>query len=365
MKHSAEFERIVDESRQRIQEVTAAETLERVASGAVLIDVREDGEFAAGHASGAQHIGRGVIERDIVEKHPDKQQELILYCGGGYRSAMAADSLQKMGYTNVFSMAGGWRAWKEYGAPVADLAAEKEAAARERTKEIAGEYLAKGDATGWFDALYKESAGDNSKIPWADLEPNRYLQIWDEKHPLKGGGKKAIVVGCGLGDDAKFLAERGFRVTAFDISPTAIEWAKKLYGDDPAIEFHVADLFNVPDEWKKGFDLVLEVYTIQPLPMEIRADVIKAIAGFVGEEGELLVVTRGREDDEEPEELPWPVSRNELALFETQGLRQTDLEVMPGAEEDMPIPRFIAVFQRPPNGSGKFLDDVDGSTGDL
>ena len=87
-------------------------------TGAQLIDVREDHEWADGHAAGARHMGRGVIERDIVQAIPDKAAELILYCGGGYRSALAADNLQKMGYTNVLSMAGGWRAWKESDAPV-------------------------------------------------------------------------------------------------------------------------------------------------------------------------------------------------------------------------------------------------------
>jgi rhodanese-related sulfurtransferase len=85
----------------------------------VLVDVREDLEWQAGHAAGAAHIGKGVIERDIETKVPDKSTELILYCGGGFRSALSADMLQKMGYTNVASMAGGWRAWNDAKAPVA------------------------------------------------------------------------------------------------------------------------------------------------------------------------------------------------------------------------------------------------------
>ena len=100
-----------------MREFSVEETLEKVKTGAALIDVREDNEYAAGHAAGAVHIGRGVIERDIVGKFPDKDAELILYCGGGYRSALAADNMQKMGYTNVVSMAGGWTAWTESGAP--------------------------------------------------------------------------------------------------------------------------------------------------------------------------------------------------------------------------------------------------------
>jgi len=101
----------------RVKEVDVAQTLERMSQGATLIDVREDNEFDAAHAGGAIHMGRGIIERDIVQTYPEKDKELILYCGGGYRSALAGDMLQKMGYTNVFSMAGGWAAWKNAGAP--------------------------------------------------------------------------------------------------------------------------------------------------------------------------------------------------------------------------------------------------------
>lgn len=117
MKHTSEFESLVDDAKSRIHEVTVEEALKRMPNGAKLIDVREDNEWNAGHARGAIHIGRGVIERDIVGAFPDKDAELILYCGGGYRSALAADNLQKMGYTNVHSMAGGWKAWNDANAP--------------------------------------------------------------------------------------------------------------------------------------------------------------------------------------------------------------------------------------------------------
>ncbi len=119
MKHSAGFLKIVDDAKSRVREVSVDEAQRKLASGkAKLIDVREDSEWAAGHARGAQHLGKGVIERDIEDRVPDKNAELILYCGGGFRSALATDNLQKMGYTNVASMAGGWRAWQAAGAPV-------------------------------------------------------------------------------------------------------------------------------------------------------------------------------------------------------------------------------------------------------
>ena len=117
MIHSEEFLAVVHDAKSRIQEISVWKTRERVLDGAKLIDVREDNEFEMEHADGATHMGRGVIDRDIVQTFPEKDTELILYCGGGYRSALAADMLQKMGYTNVRSMAGGWSAWKEAGAP--------------------------------------------------------------------------------------------------------------------------------------------------------------------------------------------------------------------------------------------------------
>jgi rhodanese-related sulfurtransferase len=117
MDHSEEFLSIVNDAKTRIHEISVDKAIERMKQGAQLIDVREDREWEMEHAAGAKHMGRGVIERDIVHTFPDKSKEMVLYCGGGYRSALVADMLQKMGYTNVYSMAGGWKAWVESGAP--------------------------------------------------------------------------------------------------------------------------------------------------------------------------------------------------------------------------------------------------------
>ncbi len=220
---------------------------------------------------------------------------------------------------------------------------EAKAKARERVAEIASEHYKRGDVMGWFEALYKESAGNNEMIPWADLEPNRYFKAWADAVDLRGEGRSALVVGCGLGDDAKFLTDLGFRVTAFDISPTAIEWAKKLYGEH-GIEFLTADLFKAPDEWRRAFDFVLEIYTIQPLPIEMRPQVIDAIAEFLTPGGTLVVVTRGRADEDETEELPWPLSRRDLARFGENGLTETSFQTMPG-EDDEPE-RFVVTYVR-------------------
>lgn len=216
--------------------------------------------------------------------------------------------------------------------------------AREHTKKLAEKFIAASNPTGWFEELYKEARGDNEKIPWADLEPNKFLRAWAEKANLQGNGRKALVVGCGLGDDAKFLVDLNFNVTAFDISPTAIDWARRLH-KSTAIKFVAADLFNAPKEWYQAFEFVLEVYTIQPLPLEIRPPVINAIANFVGFKGKLIVVTRGREDDEIPAELPWALSRRDLSQFEANGLKQIDFTEMLGDEEE-PIKRFVVEYEK-------------------
>ncbi len=119
-KHSPGFLKIVDDARSRIKETTVDRVKQRLDSGEklFLIDVREESEFAKDHLPGAAHLGKGIIERDIEEKVPDHDAELILYCGGGFRSALAADNLQKMGYRNVISMDGGIREWREKGYPL-------------------------------------------------------------------------------------------------------------------------------------------------------------------------------------------------------------------------------------------------------
>lgn len=120
MQHTEGFLRLAGDARARVREIGVEETRRRLVSNSAarLIDVREDHEWHNGHAAGAEHIGRGIIERDIETRCPDKNTELILYCGGGYRSALAADNLQRMGYKNVYSMNGGWKAWADSGAPV-------------------------------------------------------------------------------------------------------------------------------------------------------------------------------------------------------------------------------------------------------
>jgi rhodanese-related sulfurtransferase len=119
-KHNPEFLKLVTDAKTRVKECTVDDVKRRLDAREkfTLVDVREEGEYAAGHLPGAVHMSKGVIERDIEMKVPDKATPLVLYCGGGFRSALAADNLQKMGYTNVISMDGGWRGWTQAGLPV-------------------------------------------------------------------------------------------------------------------------------------------------------------------------------------------------------------------------------------------------------
>jgi rhodanese-related sulfurtransferase len=121
MAHAPQFLKLVSEAKKKVKETNVADVKRRIEAREklLLVDVREDNEWANGHLPGAVHLGKGIIERDIEQRVPDTNAKLILYCGGGFRSALVADNLQKMGYTNVESMDGGWKGWLDAGLPTA------------------------------------------------------------------------------------------------------------------------------------------------------------------------------------------------------------------------------------------------------
>jgi ubiquinone/menaquinone biosynthesis C-methylase UbiE len=214
---------------------------------------------------------------------------------------------------------------------------------RATAREIAHKHLDSGDPLGWFEDLYSQAGEDPSIIPWADLKPNPNLIEWLNQHPVDGSAR-ALKVGSGLGDDAEELVRRGFATTAFDISKSAIAWGRRRF-QQSAVAYIVADLFSAPIEWQAGFDFVLESYTLQVLPPNLRSDAIGCIASFVAPGGMLLVIARGRKPGEPEGKMPWPLTKDEMSLFETQGLEKVSFEDYMD-REDPPVRRFRATYRR-------------------
>jgi SAM-dependent methyltransferase len=207
------------------------------------------------------------------------------------------------------------------------------------------EYADRGDATGWFDALYQQAAGDTDAVPWVEKTPNPNLVAWVEREGVAGAGRSALVVGSGLGDDAEYLARVGFDVVAFDVSPTAVAWSGRRFAESK-VRYQVADLFQPPDEWAGRFDLVVEAYTLQALPPELRRAAAPRLAWWVSPGGTLLVISRGRDAADDPGPLPWPLTRDEIEGFGTFGLETVSIEDYVD-DEDPPVRRFRAVFRSP------------------
>src|SRR6266568_4587056 len=175
--------------------------------------------------------------------------------------------------------------------------------ARARARQLAQKFIQHGDATGWFEHLYTQAQGNEQAIHWADMEVNPNLVGWLDRRNMQGKGKLALVVGCGLSDDAEELARRGFEVVAFDIAPTAIDWCQKRFPHS-TVAYVVADVFDAPSAWQGSFDLVLEAYTLQVLPADVRRKAAACTAGLLAQEGTLLVICRGRSPEEPPGDMP-------------------------------------------------------------
>ena len=216
--------------------------------------------------------------------------------------------------------------------------------ARAKARQLALEFVQRGDATGWFEELYTQAQGNEQAIHWADMEVNPNLVEWLDRRNIQGTGKQTLVVGCGLGDDAEELARRGFEVVAFDVAPTAIAWCRQRFPQSP-VEYVVADVLEPPREWRGSFDFILEAYTLQVLPAEVRSKAMSCIADLLAPGGMLLVICRGRSAADPRGELPWPLSTEELETFTGAGLRQVHFEDYFDQEEP-PVRRFRVEYQR-------------------
>ena len=198
-----------------------------------------------------------------------------------------------------------------------------------QARRRAAESLAGGDATGWFDKLYSDAELGRASVPWDRGEANPILAEWFALDGRRGNGSAtAMVIGSGLGDDAELVAARGFRTTAFDISPTAVRGAQERHRGSP-VDYRVADLLDPPPEWSGGFDLVVESMTVQALPRSLREPATAAVQGFVASGGTLVVIAFAHtsEDEDEPGP-PWPLTRDEVEAFASERLRPAAIDLV-------------------------------------
>jgi SAM-dependent methyltransferase len=215
---------------------------------------------------------------------------------------------------------------------------------RSSVRALAMQYTQAGKPTEWFEVLYAQAKEDETKIPWADMQANPNLMEWLDNNQIIGQGKTALKVGCGLGDDVEELCRRGFQVTGFDISPSAIAWCQNRFPNSKA-QYWVANLLNPPEVWTQAFDFVLESYTLQALPPPERQIAIRQVANFVVPGGQLLVICRGREAQEDPGQLPYPLTRDEVMTFTDLGLSLEAFEDYLD-RESLPVRRFRAEFKK-------------------
>lgn len=189
---------------------------------------------------------------------------------------------------------------------------EPESAGR-KAGRLADESLRHGDATGWFERLYAQAGADGRGVPWARNGPHPDFLAWLETDAGPGGGRRALSVGCGLGDDAEALAAHGFATTAFDVSQSAIDLCRQRFPASP-VDYRAADLFDPPADWIEAYDLVAEIITVQALPPEMQADAFRQITRFVAPGGLLFVGTQVRNPRVEPTGPPWPLDVTLLNL---------------------------------------------------
>jgi hypothetical protein len=178
------------------------------------------------------------------------------------------------------------------------------------------------DATAWFDALYAAADRNADAVPWAGMAPCPWLPEFLADRPGPGG---AVVVGCGLGDDAEAVAAAGYETVAFDISSSAVEWCRDRFPSSP-VDYRVADLLDLPADWDDGFDLVVEVRTVQSLPPVLWGTAIDAVASLVANDGTAFVLALARAEGTIPTGPPWPLSPSEMQRYLDSGLhRAADL----------------------------------------
>jgi SAM-dependent methyltransferase len=221
-------------------------------------------------------------------------------------------------------------------------------ASRAFARQLAADSIAGGDDVGWFETLYAAAEQGTAAVPWADLAPNpRLVQALSE---VPGGGR-AIVTGCGLGDDAEHVASLGYTTVAFDVSPTAVAAARRRFPRS-AVQYVTADLLSPPPSWAGAFDLVVEVFTLQVLTGPARRTAFARTAHLVAPGGRLLVIAGARGEDDDPGQMPWPLTRAEIGSFRAHGLTEDSVADFVDEEDRGPVRRWRAWFTAPQRRSG-------------
>ena len=222
-----------------------------------------------------------------------------------------------------------------------DISEEKLVQLREKILSMAREAELKDDPLAWFEELYNASCGNNTMIPWSDGEPHPFLVDWAKSNASVG---RALVVGCGLGEDASYLAKIGWNVTAFDISPTAVEWSSRIHqGID--IDWRVEDLLHLPDTWIGAWDLVVEIHILQAIPEEIRQMAAPKLAPLLAPGGNLICIGRYNSSNQEAEGPPWPLSKPFIQSI-GRGLNPVLFDVRNRKQDEPGVKRYIATWQR-------------------
>ena len=219
----------------------------------------------------------------------------------------------------------------------------------EHSRRLAAESLAEDDPTGWFERLYVQARDGETTVPWDRGVPNRLLVEWTRARGVEGAGRRALMVGSGLGDDAEHVAALGFDTVAFDVAATAIATARGRFPCS-AVQYVIADLLDPPEEWTGAFELVVESINVQALPEHLHARAIANVARTVAPGGTLLVIAAAREEGEPVENPPpWPLTRAEVDAFAAGDLRMVRVEELRKAE--LPRARFWRAEYGRPAGS--------------
>lgn len=211
-------------------------------------------------------------------------------------------------------------------------------------QEMVRDFQERDDPLGWFDSIYSDAEGDHNAVFWADLAPSPYLLEWLKNNSTGVKSKKAIAVGCGVGDDAEAMASHGYEVTAFDIAPTAIELCKNRYKNSN-VHYLVADLFDYPEEWYEGFDLVYECNTIQVLPGKYRQQAMEAMVSLMKKDSTLLVSCRSRNKGEQEDVIPLPLDKEEIDGFVALGVHEESFLAYDDDQEPS-VHHFFATYSK-------------------